>query len=183
MAEYIPEPFIETYLGKKFVFSDPTDDMVNILDIAHALGNLCRYNGHCLQFYSVAEHCVLLTTKYMSFNPDDRETAKSFLLHDAAEAYLCDCPRPIKYTLPQFREAEAKIEAAIVKKFKLKNFGSPIIKDWDSRICHDERLQAMSKSGNTWGVDHLEPLGIELKFWTPKEASSRFLLLFKALNI
>jgi hypothetical protein len=82
--------WILTFSGVEFWPIDPRPEDVCIEDIAHALSMQCRYAGHVSQFYSVAEHCVRVAELVPS---QDRMWA---LLHDAAEAYLVDLPRPIK---------------------------------------------------------------------------------------
>ena len=72
---------MQTYRGK-FNLLDPRAEDVSIEDIAHALTNLCRYNGHCRPFYSVAEHCVHVADLCRP------ELHYAALLHDAAEARL-----------------------------------------------------------------------------------------------
>jgi len=54
MSEY----WIQTHSGKRFDLLDPAPEMVDVGDIAHALGMICRFTGHCSRPYSVAEHCV-----------------------------------------------------------------------------------------------------------------------------
>lgn len=54
------EHWIETYTGKQFSLDNPTPDMICLEDIAHSLSMICRYNGHCERFYSVATHSILL---------------------------------------------------------------------------------------------------------------------------
>jgi hypothetical protein len=39
------------------------------------------------------------------------------LLHDAAEAYIGDYPKPFKVQIPAIKEAEERIEIEIAKKF------------------------------------------------------------------
>ena len=73
--------WLQTYTGKKFYPFDPREEEVDILDIAHALSQLCRFGGHTKEFYSVAEHCVLVSMCCPS------EVKLLGLLHDAAEAY------------------------------------------------------------------------------------------------
>ena len=53
-------PWIETYTGKQFWFLNPTPEMFDIEDIAHALSMVCRYAGHVTHFYSVAAHCCVM---------------------------------------------------------------------------------------------------------------------------
>jgi hypothetical protein len=47
--------WIQTASGRKFPLFDIDAEAICIEDIAHALSMLCRFNGHCLRFYSVAE--------------------------------------------------------------------------------------------------------------------------------
>ena len=53
-----PTGWIQTFTGKKFSPLEPRREDIDILDIAHSRSMQCRFNGHCRQFYSVAEHSV-----------------------------------------------------------------------------------------------------------------------------
>lgn len=79
------------------------------IDIAHALAMKCRYNGHCRFFYSVAQHSVLCAQAAQRAGMD----ARWALMHDAAEAYLCDVPRPVKSRLQGFAEMELRLLKSI----------------------------------------------------------------------
>lgn len=171
--------FIQTFMCKQFWFQNPTDEMIDIEDIAHALSNLCRYGGHCDRFYSVAEHSVLLSRKVW-YDLGSKQSLMA-LLHDAGEAYLVDMPRPIKQELSQYKELENKIQGAIHKKFGLEFPIPDWMKVYDNRMLHTERLQTM-KSGISWFSDSLEPLDIELEYWNPEYAKTQFLNRFSVLT-
>lgn len=104
--------YITTYLKKYF---DPVNADINdieIADIAHALSLLCRANGHFVQFYSVAQHC-LNCAKEAKMRGYSKRVQLGCLLHDASEAYLSDVTRPIKAQLPKYLEVEEKLQNAI----------------------------------------------------------------------
>jgi uncharacterized protein len=84
--------------------------------IAHALSMICRYNGHTSQFYSVAEHCLLVAGLMAELKLGDPFEG---LMHDASEAYLRDTPAPWKQFLPDTVAAEDKIESQIRAQFNL----------------------------------------------------------------
>lgn len=106
-------PRIQTYTGLTFFLESPVFDIV---DIAHALGMLCRYNGHVRRFYSVAEHSVLVSILMEELKLGDPLEG---LLHDASEAYLCDLPRPWKSMLPDYVSLETTLDAEIRSHFQL----------------------------------------------------------------
>jgi uncharacterized protein len=167
--------WIQTASGHKFFPLDPWPGDVFIEDIAHALSHLCRFGGHCRRFYSVAEHSVLLARAAL---PEHRLWA---LLHDAAEAYLLDLPRPIKRMFPHYQEAEQKIMRAIAVRFHL-HLGVPSqVKALDRAILLDEREQNMAMTRDDWAID-AAPLGVRLQFWTPARARSEFLSIFLELG-
>lgn len=163
--------WLQCFSGGKFYPLDPRADEMNILDIAHSLSLQCRYAGHCLRFYSVAEHSVLLA-RYVA--PEHRLWA---LLHDASEAYLVDVPRPIKGDLAGYREIEARIMGVVSETFGLRGDMPAAVHDADIRICVDEKAQNMA-AGPMWGIDGLETLGVKLQFWSPAEAEAAFLDMF-----
>lgn len=80
-----------------------------------ALSKQCRFNGHTRWFYSVAQHSVLVSRV---LSP---ELAPYGLLHDAAEAYLGDVIRPIKYGagMEAYRAAEKVWQRVIYETFGL----------------------------------------------------------------
>jgi hypothetical protein len=108
------EGWIQTYTGKKFYLTDPTPDMVCLEDIAHALSMQCRFAGHTKQFYSVAQHSILVA------NLITEDELKIYgLLHDASETYLVDIPKPLKQLIPKYKSLEIRAMKAIAAKFNL----------------------------------------------------------------
>lgn len=160
--------WIQTARGGQFWPIDPRANEIDANDIAHALSLLCRFGGHCLRFYSVAEHSVLLAR---AVSLENRLWA---LLHDATEAYLVDVPRPLKPFLTGYREAEAKIAIAVCDKFDLPHEMPAEVKEFDRRILTDERAQNMAPAPIPWSTD-AEPIGVTLQFWSPEQAKHEFL--------
>lgn len=169
-----PGDFMQTFSGRKFWPLDPRSDEVHIEDIAHALSMQCRYGGHCTRFYSVAEHSVLMARTFVNL-----DLALWALLHDAAEAYVADVPRPLKRFLPGYKEAESKVMAAICDRFGLPHEMPERVKYADECILADEIRQAMAKMA--WHEEHATPLGVTLQFWDPERACEEFLAAFYAL--
>ena len=169
--------FMETFTGRKFWPMDPTPDEVHIEDIAHALSMQCRYAGHCLRFYSVAEHSVLMA--WWLYRHAGPATALQGLLHDASEAYLVDVPRPVKPYLTNYKAVEAKVQAVVMERFGLPATMPPAVKEADDRIIGDElaNLKPMD-----WHAHYDNPLGVTLAYWSPAEAEAKFLAAFEALS-
>lgn len=135
-----------TRSGKHFDLVDPQPDMIDLVDIASGLGNECRYAGQCRYFYSVAQHSVI-TSQIVA-----PEHALEALLHDAAEAYLKDIPRPLKQLLPDYRAIEARVDAAIRQKFGLPAEQSQAVKDADLVLLATERRDLMPQDPTDWPV-------------------------------
>ena len=169
--------WLQTYTGRQFWPMDPRPDEIHIEDVAHSLAMQCRYAGHCQRFYSVAEHSVLLA-RWVSRETFDNGLALWALLHDASEAYLVDVPRPVKPFLRGYDVAEARVMLAVCERFGLPLAMPEIVHDADSRILVDEKNRNMV-SGLMWGTDGLEPLSVDLEFWSPARAEEAFLSTFK----
>jgi len=108
--------YILTSSGKYFDPIAPEEKLIDLKDIAHALSLMCRANGHFSHFYSVAQHSIAcareaLTRKYPS------RVVFACLLHDAAEAYVCDLTRPVKKELPYYIHVEESLQELIWKHF------------------------------------------------------------------
>lgn len=110
--------FTKMWTGRRMTVLAPQQNSIHILDIAHALSNLCRFGGHTDLFYSVAEHSIVVS--YIMEELFERpDLAGVALMHDASEAYLTDMQRPVK-VLPEFeifKRVEEGLEAAIAEKF------------------------------------------------------------------
>jgi hypothetical protein len=73
--------------GIYFDLADPRPEQIDLRDIAGALSKICRFGGHCRQFYSVAEHLVLCKHQAERDKLSSAEI-KAVFLHDATEASL-----------------------------------------------------------------------------------------------
>lgn len=180
-TKYKAVNFIETYTGRAFYPLQPTTAAVSILDIAHALANQCRYSGHVRWFYSVAQHCCLLA-EWLADHGGSALDCLQILMHDAAEAYLIDVPRPIKQHMPEYRVWDCGVNDVIREWMGWKDLPMlPIQDEIDSRIIVDERAALMSKSGLDWGHD-LKPLGVKIVPWTPESSEKQFLMQYAAYS-
>jgi 5'-deoxynucleotidase YfbR-like HD superfamily hydrolase len=116
--------WMETSSGIEFYALDARENEICIEDIAHSLALMCRFNGHCSRFYSVAEHSVRVLKCFQQYSGGDYSKSLSaqrhVLLHDASEAYLCDIPRPIKPFLTNYKKHEENLQDIIYGKFQCK---------------------------------------------------------------
>lgn len=162
--------WMQTYTGKAFYPLDPHLEDIESVDIAHALSLLCRYGGHVSRFYSVAEHCVLMS---QAVSP---ENALWALLHDATEAYLGDMIRPLKYQMPSYVLAENILMGVICYKFGLKPQEPEEVKIADTRILLDEKQKLMVGEALPWAaLQGLEPLRVHVNGWSPPIAEQAYL--------
>lgn len=162
--------WIWTYTGRQFYPLDPRPEDVCIEDIAHHLAMKCRYSGATMGFYSVAEHSVHVS-RYVP-----AEDAKWGLLHDAAEAYLADIPRPVKAHIPGWRKIERRVEKAVLERFGMSDFEPDAVRLIDTAILADEKA-ALFKTfpGRPWDGHTRAILGVEIGCWDPETARKIFL--------
>lgn len=163
--------WIVTYTGKQFWPLNPRIEDLDIVDIAHALSNMCRFTGHCRSFYSVAQHSVIAAYHAPVW------LELSMLLHDASEAYMCDLSRPVKYApgLEGYRTAEHRLQSLIGQRFGV-SFDDPLVKQIDDRMLMTERRDLMTFS-HEWSSKHLPPFDNIIEPWAPAVAEKAFLRL------
>lgn len=128
-----PKDCIRTNSGIYMNIFEPTLDMIDINDIAHALSALPRFGGHLNKFYSVAQHSVMCAMRVNSL-----EDKRAALLHDASEAYMLDIPTPIKAKLPDYKIYEANLMTKIAEKFSFEFPLSKEVKRVDEELLHLE---------------------------------------------
>lgn len=167
--------WVQTFTGRQFWPTDPSPEDINIRDIAHALSLKCRFSGHCLQFYSIAQHSSL-TSMFVS-----RENKLCALLHDASEAYLADVARPVKRELLDFQMVEHNLERCIAERFGLPWPMPEEVKMIDNRLLRTEKEDLMRPS-ITWGcLEGIERLPIVIVPISCQDAEAEFLHQFECL--
>jgi hypothetical protein len=172
-------PWIQTFTGKRLDLSPPEPSQIDIEDIAHGLSMLCRFNGQCTKFYSVAEHSVHVSYEIAP------KLALVGLLHDAAEAYLGDVPSPLKGQLSQFKTFEKQMDKAVGEKFGIEYelFAGRELKKADVQLLIDEKAVVMVNVPEPWpsGAPEVKDTN-RIKCWGPDEAKARFLERFGELS-
>lgn len=123
---------------------DMRPEDVDIQDIAHALSNICRFGGHCREFYSVAQHSVLVAGRVSA------ENGLVALLHDAPEAYCGDVVRPLKQDLVGFSDIESDIWLAIAEHFGLEVEMPEEVLVEDARVLLMEKRDLLVHHEYTW---------------------------------
>lgn len=164
---------IQTSSGKLVPIMNPSPDDIDLEDIVHSLPKQCRFNGHCNAFYSVAEHCVRGHDLAMEwYGPD---IAREFLLHDATEAYVGDCIRPVKRLIPFFEEIEQGFWKAISTKFGLPYIHSEEVHYLDNVMVVWEKRDLLPNSCHWPNLPDITSLKLpELQPWSSSYAQVQY---------
>jgi 5'-deoxynucleotidase YfbR-like HD superfamily hydrolase len=172
--------WIETYTGVQFFPFDPVPGEIKIEDIAHALSLICRYNGHCKHFYSVAQHSLNVYQVLKDAYPTDYQLQLAGLLHDAAEAYICDICRPVKRQLFGYKDIEDRLDLVICQVFGIDYYSAAhlIVKTADDLVLNAEAVQLM---GGHWAKPN--DLKIDIVERLPREVEYKFLQIFHDLRL
>lgn len=172
------QAWIQTYSGKRVNLLSFMECDVSLQDIAHSLANLCRFNGHTIEYYSVAQHSVLVSYLVRE------QHAIGGLMHDAAEAYIGDIIRPIKRISYPLEKIEDHIKTKIIG--ALGRFDIDIVSDEitaaDNNALKAEANLLITKPPNSWFISGLndkmtetaENWLKEVGFWLPEVAKEKF---------
>ena len=173
----VTTPYVSTFSGNRFYPLEPRIDRVAIEDIAHGLAYQCRFNGQTQEFYSVAQHSLVVA----SLVPTDLRLAA--LLHDAAEAYLGDMVKPLKVLLPEFAVLEDKVSVLIANAFGIDFSDYAPIKRADLIALATEKRDLMPHSAERWTyLDNIRPLPGRIVPMQPAAAKQAFLNEFTRLR-
>jgi 5'-deoxynucleotidase YfbR-like HD superfamily hydrolase len=172
------DDWIQTYTGKQFFLINPTVDMIDIKDIAHALSMQCRFAGHIKEFYSVAEHSVLVSKLSNNGNK------LAALLHDASEAYIADIASPFKPFLTNYKKLEHNIMDVVAEKF---NFDYPFNDDIHQSDVAQLKIEARELLNiyPTWADEDRyatpdKPEAVSPQCLSPKQAEALFLETYRS---
>lgn len=192
----IGRPWLQTYTGKAWCADDPGGYLYTVEEIAHGLANECRYSGQCKEFYSVAQHSVivmeLVEAEILStcIGPS-RGLLKAALLHDAAEAYCKDIPSPIKNMVGMewYKAWENKVGECILDQFGLlEHIKHPVIKWADLKALATEKRDIMGSTiyDRMWTETVIgslpPPREKAIKPLSPKQAKGLFMRAWNRIN-
>ncbi len=158
--------------GRGFPIAPVDSERIDIEDIVPALCKICRYTGHCKEFYSVAQHSV--HTSYLV----PKKYRLEALLHDAAEAYTGDISttwkRMMKVVAPEYWSRVEAVEKAVADHFGMPHVMSEAVKLADMIALATEKRDLMPGGEWSWGplpdpdpkaLVPLGPMDAEMAFW------------------
>jgi uncharacterized protein len=174
------ETSILTYSGLYMSLTEPDETQFNISDIAHALSQICRFGGHTRQFYSVAQHSVLVSHLV------PKRYQLQALLHDAAESYCGDMVHPMKFlpTMGSYRDYEGLMQMRLFEAFGVTLTADSIaaVKQADLTMLATERRDLMAPDMSPWPIlDGVTPRYASILPLMPMAAEAQFLKRFKEL--
>lgn len=161
----VEDGIINLYGGKTMNLLSPNQSDIDIVNIAGALSKFCRFGGQVGEFYSVAQHCVLVA--YLAPN----HLRKEALMHDASEAWLGDVTKPVKELLGDaYKTLEQIAMSAVSKKFGLSQNDLLRVKPYDKQATEIEHFLFQREELDFWKG----PVWLR-KPWAPKFAELMFL--------
>jgi uncharacterized protein len=182
--------------GRRLDLIDPSPVDVEIVDIAHGLARVARWNGQTRgpEIFSVAQHSLLVEALFAASAPSSPPGERlAALLHDAPEYVIGDMISPFKAVVGgDYRRIEARLHRAVHIRFGLPAETPPElakrIKAVDRASAYFEATAlagfAVGEARKLFGdpgapvsdvADYLEPM-------RPAVAEARFLARFAELD-
>lgn len=181
--------------GRRLDLLDPSPLDIEIVDIAHGLAFVARWNGQTLgdYAYSVAEHSLLVEELFARANPGiGARWRLAALLHDAPEYVLGDMISPVKAAIgPSYGELDARLTAAVHLRFGLPAaLPAPIKKAIKAADTVSARLEAEQIAGfsreeadRIFGkLDPVQVRGLAIRLRPPPEVRAEFTARYEALS-
>ena len=187
------DEWVCTRSGRRFFPLDPQPAQIAIEDIAYGLAGRYRFGAQSPRRYTVAQHSVEVCRQLARLT-HNADVCLWGLLHDAAEAWLVDWQRPVKWrqfwwdgerAVP-FAEIEFKVLVSVQKTFALTEDYllnitalSKAVDAADRDQLHRERRDLFDDRQPVWGncpaISPLPPLPAILD---PDAAEAEFLAEF-----
>ncbi|MCO8164815.1 phosphohydrolase [Pseudomonas sp. 21LCFQ010] len=159
-----------TYSGTTLDLLSPQPETIDSCDIAHALSQICCFNGHSREFYSLAQRCCLISDLV---EPQHKLAA---LLMEAPAAYVGNPPRPLKKMIGMYREIEEELWQAICQRFGLYPMLPDSVREAELIVLAAELRDLLNVPMDRW---HLPAgpgaMAETITPWTPKHARSQYL--------
>lgn len=161
--------------GRYLDLANPHPDQFTLADVAGALSKICRFGGQIERFYSVAEHCYWCS-KIAEEDGLPIDTQVACLMHDAAEAFVGDCVKPLKNMLAGYKEIEYRIETAIAEKWLIDFERESIsVEGIDHAMLIAERRRLFSPDQVEWaGESSVRVIHPPIRGWEPMAAEAAF---------
>ena len=142
----------DIFTGRAYVnVLDPDPASFDLRDIFTALSRLPRFTGHGDRVVTVGVHVLPCLDICAAFRVTS-EVRRAVLMHDAAEAYLGDVASPLKEFLPDYRAIEAKMEAAIFRRYSIRTMYRPMVRRIDRAALALEKAAIFPDAGQ-WPCD------------------------------
>jgi uncharacterized protein len=182
--------------GRRLDLLDPSPLDVEIVDIAHGLARVARWNGQTsgAHIFSVAQHTLLVEAVMRAQNPRIGARLRlAALLHDAPEYVIGDMISPFKAVLGgDYKAVEKRLLAAIHIRFGLPaELDAAIVRQIKSADRGAAYLEATELAGfaateakRLFGRDPGLPDSVKADYltpWSAAKAEKRFLARFKSL--
>ena len=191
-AAAAPRAWQRMLSGRRLDLLDPSPMDIEIVDIAHGLARVARWNGQTVgdHGFSVAQHSIVVEEIAAHLDPAlEVRWRLAALLHDAPEYVIGDMISPFKAALGiDYKMFEERLEAAIHIRFglpaKTPQTVKALIKKADHACAFFEATQlagfAHDESLVLFGAP---PAGYQLQIepWSPSEAQRRYVARFETL--
>lgn len=109
--------------GRRLDLLDPSPLDIEIVDIAHGLARVARWNGQTVgdHAFSVAQHSLLVEQIVAALQPEAHNAIRlAALLHDAPEYVIGDMISPFKAAVGgDYKAVEHRLQTAIHQRFGL----------------------------------------------------------------